>query len=130
MNGYFNVKRPLHNYYDDVFDWNKTSLMLVIMKCNLINPIHSQKYRMNIVVTLGLNLEYINFLRTVIVIFFLLQGNFFANIGSIVVFAVFGTLISAAIVGGVIFVLGKVSCSWFFFFISLLFFILNLLLFD
>ena len=40
-----------------------------------------------------------------------LQGNFFQNIGSITVFAVFGTLISAFIVGGGIYVLGLVNRS-------------------
>jgi NhaP-type Na+/H+ or K+/H+ antiporter len=38
----------------------------------------------------------------------LLQGNFFQNIGSITVFAVFGTLISAMIVGSGVYVLGLV----------------------
>ena len=37
------------------------------------------------------------------------QGNFFANIGSILVFAVFGTVLSALIIGGGIYLLGKVS---------------------
>ena len=36
------------------------------------------------------------------------QGDFFQNIGSILVFAVIGTAISAFIIGGVIFGLGKV----------------------
>ena len=38
-----------------------------------------------------------------------LQGNFFQNLGSIVMFAVFGTAISAVIVGGGLYVLGMVS---------------------
>jgi sodium/hydrogen exchanger 8 len=38
----------------------------------------------------------------------LLQGNFFQNIGSITVFAVFGTLISAMIVGSGVYLLGLV----------------------
>ena len=42
-------------------------------------------------------------------IFTLQQGNFFANLGSIVVFAVFGTVISALLVGGGIYMLGKVT---------------------
>lgn len=38
-----------------------------------------------------------------------LQGNFFQNFGSIILFAVVGTLISALIVGGGVYLLGQVS---------------------
>ena len=41
--------------------------------------------------------------------FFCVQGNFFQNLGSIIMFAVFGTAISAVIVGGGIYGLGVVS---------------------
>jgi len=44
-----------------------------------------------------------------------LQGNFFANFGTILIFAVFGTLISACVVGGGIYLLGVVRTrqySW------------------
>jgi len=39
----------------------------------------------------------------------LLQGNFFQNIGTILLFAVVGTVISATIVGGGVYLLGLVS---------------------
>ncbi len=42
------------------------------------------------------------------------QGNFFQNIGSITVFAVFGTLISAMIVGSGVYVLGLVMTTIYF----------------
>lgn len=44
-----------------------------------------------------------------IIFIFLSQGNFFQNIGSIILFAVVGTLISALIVGGGVYLLGQVS---------------------
>ena len=40
------------------------------------------------------------------------QGNFFQNLGSIIIFAVFGTAISAVIVGGGLYVLGVVSVHY------------------
>jgi len=40
-----------------------------------------------------------------------LQGNFFQNIGSITLFSVFGTAISAFIVGGGIYFLGQVRIT-------------------
>lgn len=39
------------------------------------------------------------------------QGNFFQNIGSITLFSVFGTAISAFIVGGGIYFLGQVRIT-------------------
>ena len=41
------------------------------------------------------------------------QGNFFHNVGSIVIFAIFGTIISALIVGGGLYLLGEVSRPYF-----------------
>ena len=41
----------------------------------------------------------------------MLQGNFFQNLGSIMLFAVVGTAISAMIVGGGMYGLGQVSVS-------------------
>ena len=46
---------------------------------------------------------------TCVVISSCVQGNFFQNMGSICVFAVFGTIISATIVGGGVYLLGQVS---------------------
>ena len=44
----------------------------------------------------------------VIVYSFFFQGNFFQNIGSILLFAILGTVISAVIVGGGLYLLGQV----------------------
>lgn len=38
------------------------------------------------------------------------QGNFFQNLGSILLFAIFGTIISAVLFGGGVYLLGVVRC--------------------
>ena len=56
-----------------------------------------------------------------IFLYFIFQGNFFQNIGSITVFAVFGTLISAFIVGGGVYILGLVFYLSYLMFVKLKF---------
>lgn len=45
---------------------------------------------------------------------FCLQGNFFHNLGSILVFAILGTVVSALVVGGGIYLLGQVPVLFFY----------------
>lgn len=93
--------------YQNVADWAKEAAFSpTIFFLVLLPPIIFESgYNLHKVYSFYLKISNAYWL---IVVQLLLQGNFFQNIGSITVFAVFGTLISAMIVGSGVYVLGLV----------------------
>ena len=93
--------------YQNVADWAKEAAFSpTIFFLVLLPPIIFESgYNLHKVYSFYLKIYNVYWL---IVVQVLLQGNFFQNIGSITVFAVFGTLISAMIVGSGVYVLGLV----------------------